>query len=212
MQVVLASNNRGKLTELAALLEDLPLELVAQGTLGIDAADETGTTFVENAIIKARHAARASGRAAIADDSGLVVPALGGAPGVRSARYAGPAADDAANRACLLTAMRGLAGAQRAGHFVCVMVYMRHADDPLPLVATAQWHGHILEKAVGSGGFGYDPLFGVDAAASHGARSAAELAPSEKNRLSHRGQAVRELAAGLAAELGTGAVAHGGKR
>ncbi|MEQ8659997.1 MAG: RdgB/HAM1 family non-canonical purine NTP pyrophosphatase [Gammaproteobacteria bacterium] len=201
MQVVLASNNRGKLAELAVLLDALPLTLVTQGELGIDAADESGTTFVENAIIKARHAARASGLAAIADDSGLVVPALGGAPGVHSARYAGPAADDAANRAQLLAAMRGFAGAERACHFVCVMVYLRHADDPLPLIASASWHGHVLAAPRGTGGFGYDALFGLAAGTAGNARSAAELAPAAKNHLSHRGQAVRALADALAAEL-----------
>lgn len=209
IRVVLASNNQGKLAELTELLAGLPFELVAQGRLGIDDADETGTTFVENAIIKARHAARVSGCAAIADDSGLVVPALGGAPGVRSARYAGDGADDAANRAHLLAAMASLGGIERACHFVCVMAYLRHADDPLPLLASAAWHGRVLEAARGSGGFGYDALFGLCAAAD--ARSAAELAPDEKNRLSHRGRAARALAADLAAECARHSEA-GGRR
>ncbi len=202
MRVVLASNNRGKLRELAAMLEALPLELVAQAELGVGEAEETGTTFVENAIIKARHAARSCGLPAIADDSGLVVPALAGAPGVRSARYAGAGADDAANRERLLHAMRGSHGADRACHFVCVMVYLRHADDPLPLIASGTWHGHVLAAPRGDGGFGYDPVFGLDDASSGGARSAAELPPVEKNRRSHRGQAVRALLAALEAELG----------
>jgi len=202
MRVVLASNNRGKLSELSAMLDALPLELVAQAELGVDEAEETGTTFVENAIIKARHAALACGLPAMADDSGLVVPALAGAPGVRSARYAGPHADDAANRERLLAAMRTLSGPARACHFVCVMVYLRHADDPLPLIASGTWHGHVLAAPRGSGGFGYDPLFGLDDATSGAACSAAELPPREKNRRSHRGQAVRALVAALTAELG----------
>jgi XTP/dITP diphosphohydrolase len=202
MRVVLASNNRGKLGELSAMLDALPLELVTQAELGVEEAEETGTTFVENAIIKARHAARSCGLPAIADDSGLVVPALAGAPGVRSARYAGPDADDAANRDRLLDAMGALRGADRACHFVCVMVYLRHADDPLPLIASGTWHGHVLAAPRGDGGFGYDPVFGLEDAPSAAARSAAELPPAEKNRRSHRGQAVRALVAALTVELG----------
>ena len=207
MRVVLASNNRGKLRELSAMLDALPLELVAQAELGVDEVEETGTTFVENAIIKARHAARTCGLPAIADDSGLVVPALAGAPGVRSARYAGADADDVANRERLLHAMRALHGADRACHFVCVMVYLRHADDSLPLIASGTWHGHVLAAPQGDGGFGYDPVFGLDEVPGVGARSAAELPPVEKNRRSHRGQAVGALVAALSAELGGGPAA-----
>ncbi|MGE0483159.1 MAG: RdgB/HAM1 family non-canonical purine NTP pyrophosphatase [Gammaproteobacteria bacterium] len=197
-EVVLASGNAGKLAELRELLAGLPLTLYAQSAFAVTEAEETGTTFVENAIIKARHAAAVTGRAAIADDSGLVVPVLEGAPGVHSARYAGPAAGDAANVARLLEAMRSHHGAARRCSFVCVMVYLRHAADPLPLIASAEWWGEVLEAPRGERGFGYDPVF----RAPERGCAAAELAPAEKNALSHRGRAVRGLAAALRAELG----------
>lgn len=198
MEVVLASGNRGKLAELTTLLAGLPLTLRAQSEFAVDAVEETGLTFVENAIIKARHAAGAAGLAAIADDSGLVVPALDGAPGVRSARYAGAAADDAGNLAKLLAALNGTPAAARGCRFVCVMVYLRHAADPLPLVATGQWQGQVLDAPRGTGGFGYDPIF-LGAGES---LTAAELPAADKNARSHRGQAVKALVGLLTAEFG----------
>lgn len=197
VDIVLASGNAGKLAELADLLGDLPVRLRTQAEFGVTAADETGTTFVENAIIKARHAAQACGRAAVADDSGLVVPGLAGAPGVRSARYAGVQASDADNVACLLAALAGRRDADRDCAFVCVMVCLRHAADPLPLIATGSWSGRVLEQPRGVGGFGYDPVF-LPAGET---RTAAELAPARKNALSHRGQAARALAALLHLEF-----------
>ncbi|MCB1747472.1 MAG: RdgB/HAM1 family non-canonical purine NTP pyrophosphatase [Gammaproteobacteria bacterium] len=196
-EVVLASGNAGKLAELRELLAGLPVSLRAQGEFGVGDADESGTTFVENAIIKARHAATATARPAIADDSGLVVPALAGAPGVRSARYAGPDAGDAANVARLLEALRAQPGASRRCCFVCVMVYLRHAADPLPLIASAEWWGEVLEAPRGARGFGYDPVF----LAPERGCAAAELEAADKNRLSHRGRAVAALVAALGAEL-----------
>jgi XTP/dITP diphosphohydrolase len=193
--VVLASDNEGKRAELAALLAPLGCELVPQRTFGIRTADETAATFIENALLKARHAARASGHAAIADDSGLVVDALGGAPGIRSARFAGEHATDADNNALLLAHLAGVADAARGATFHCVVTLLRAADDPAPLVGTGSWRGHILRSPRGSNGFGYDPLFQV---AGTG-RSAAELDAATKNAQSHRGQAVRALVAALAA-------------
>jgi len=190
-EVVLASGNRGKLAELEPLLAAFGWRLLAQSELGVETAAEEAVTFVENALGKARHATQATGRPALADDSGLIVPALGGAPGVRSARFAGENADDAANNARLLERLAGTP--DRRATFCCVLVLARAPDDPMPLVAQGRWHGHILETPRGEGGFGYDPLF-LDAAL---ARSAAELGPEEKNRRSHRGQAVRALAAAL---------------
>lgn len=186
-RVVLASGNRGKLRELQALLGG-DWKLLSQAELGIDGAAETGETFLENALLKARHAAAASGLPAIADDSGLEVDALGGAPGVHSARYAGADADDAANNARLLAELAGVPAAGRGARFRCVMVYLEHPDAE-PLVAEAAWEGRIAEAPRGSGGFGYDPLF-ID---PRDGRHSAELPPAEKNRRSHRGQAARRL-------------------
>ena len=186
-RIVLASANRGKLRELRELLTEADFEVLAQTELGISAAEEPHLTFLENALAKARHAAAQSGMAALADDSGLCLPALQGEPGVRSARFAGPAATDAENNDELLRRLQGVA--DRRAHYVCVLVAMRAADDPEPLVADARWHGSILHEPRGAGGFGYDPLFFVP---SHGC-SAAELAPLEKNRVSHRGVALRDL-------------------
>lgn len=187
MKIVLASSNRGKLTELRALLDPLGIEVESQAALGIGAAPEIRDTFVENALDKARHAARASGLPALADDSGLVVPMLGGAPGIRSARYAGDDADDDANNAKLISA---LGSAERpAAHFYCALVLLRHAEDPAPLVATARWHGVILAEPRGASGFGYDPHFYIDSLGC----TAAELPAGEKNRASHRGQAMAAL-------------------
>lgn len=187
-KIVLASSNAGKLREFAALLAQAGLEVVGQQALGIGAADEPHATFLENALAKARHASAASGLPALSDDSGLCVAALAGAPGVHSARYAGPDATDAGNNAKLLRELDGID--DRRAHYCCVLVAVRRADDPEPLVADARWHGEILRAPRGTGGFGYDPLFLLP---DRGA-SAAELSSDEKNRISHRGRALRELA------------------
>src|SRR5690606_32109795 len=159
MRVVVATGNAGKLAELRDLLADTGLELVAQGDLGIGEAEETGTTFIENALIKARHAARASGLPALADDSGLLVDALGGAPGLHTARYAGPQATAAANIARLLQELRDVPEEGRSARFYACLVLLRHADDPMPLVAEGEWRGRILGEPRGQAGFGYDPVF-----------------------------------------------------
>jgi XTP/dITP diphosphohydrolase len=179
MKIVLASSNQGKLKELQALLSPLDVELIPQSALNIEDAEETGLTFVENAIIKARHAAKISGLPAIADDSGLAVAALGGAPGIYSARYAGSPTNAKNNIQKLLQAMEN----------VPVLVFMLHADDPTPLISDGIWQGSILRTPRGDYGFGYDPVFYV--AAEN--KSSAELSPDVKNRLSHRGQALRNL-------------------
>jgi XTP/dITP diphosphohydrolase len=187
---VLATSNRGKLAELSALLADagVTIAVTAQSELGVDAPAETGTTFIENALIKARHAAHATGLPAIADDSGLTVDALGGAPGVRSARFAGDDADDAANTAKLLRLLAAAKGA-RTARFHCALVALEHPDDAAPLIATGTWRGEIAIAARGTNGFGYDPVF-FDATVN---RTAAELDAGEKNRVSHRGKALRAL-------------------
>jgi len=187
--LVLASGNAGKLAELRAMLADLPLTIVPQRELGVDDVPETGTTFVENALIKARHAAQVTGLPALADDSGLIVDALGGAPGLYSARYAGSPTDDAANNAKLLQALDGLPEAQRTARFYAVIVLLRHADDPQPLIAEGSWEGRILAAPRGHHGFGYNPVF-LDP--SHGL-TAAEMAPEQKNRISHRALALQAL-------------------
>lgn len=192
-RLVLASGNAGKLRELRATLAPLAVEVVAQAQLGIDAADEPHATFVENALAKARHAALASGLPALADDSGLCCAALGGAPGVHSARFAGEGASDADNNAELLRRMA--AHTDRRAHYVCVLVALRSADDPEPVIADARWYGAIVETPRGHGGFGYDPLFLVDGLGL----TAAELDPAHKNRISHRGQAMVLLAEQLRA-------------
>lgn len=191
---VLATGNPGKAAEIDALLAATGIEVVAQSAFGLAPAGEHGTTFVENAIAKARHAARGSGLPALADDSGLVVDALGGEPGVHSSRYAGPEANDAANNARLLKALKGVAPRERSARFVCVVVLMRHPGDPLPIVCEGVWEGTILTAPRGSGGFGYDPLFGPAGCPG----SAAELERAEKNRLSHRGRAFALLIERLA--------------
>jgi XTP/dITP diphosphohydrolase len=195
---VLASSNRGKAAELEALLKASgigPIELVAQSELGIASPPEDASTFVENALAKARHAARASGLPALADDSGLLVAAREGAPGVRSARNAGAAADDAANVARLLAALAHVpAGPERAARFVCVVVALAHADDPAPVVAQGEWRGQIAVAPAGGGGFGYDPVFFDPRLGA----TAAEVDSATKNRASHRGAAMRALAAALA--------------
>jgi XTP/dITP diphosphohydrolase len=186
-QIVLASGNLGKIKEIQAILEGHPI--IAQSAFNITEAEETGSTFIENAIIKARHAAFHSHLPAIADDSGIVVDALMGAPGVISARYAGIGASDQDNVQKLLVALEGVPESQRTARFICVMVFMEHADDPTPLIAQGVWEGFITTDAIGSQGFGYDPVFWVP---SHQCTSA-ELPATVKNALSHRGLAVRNL-------------------
>ncbi len=186
-QIVLASGNQGKIREIQAILQnDL---ILPQSQFQVAEPAETGATFVENAIIKARNAAQHCGLPAIADDSGLVVDALNGAPGVISARYAGIGASDQDNWQKLLHALDGIATAQRSARFICVMVYLRHADDPTPVIAQGIWEGRILDHAVGDHGFGYDPVFWVDAYQC----SSAQLTPAVKNTLSHRAQALHQL-------------------
>lgn len=192
-KLVLASNNAGKIRELQVLLSPLGFEIVAQGALGIPDAEETGSSFLENALIKARHAATLSGLPAIADDSGLEVDALDGAPGVYSARYAGLSASDGDNIDKLLAALSGVEAGRRSARFRCVMVFVRDAGDADPVVAEGCWEGRIGEACRGEGGFGYDPVFIVPETGL----SAAELSPEDKNRLSHRGQAASLLASRL---------------
>ena len=197
MELVLASGNVKKAKELTALLAPLGMNIRLQSEFNVIQLPEDGLTFIENALIKARAAALQTGLPAIADDSGLVVDALKGAPGIYSARYAGLDASDAANNAKLLTALRDVPETARTARFVSVVVYMRHAQDPLPLIAQGVWEGRILSEAVGVGGFGYDPLFYVP---THGCASA-ELDADEKNRISHRGQSMQALLAQLTALL-----------
>lgn len=192
-QIVLASSNAGKVREINRLLGDLGLSARPQSEYGVEDAEETGLTFVENAIIKARNAARHTGLAAIADDSGIEVDALNGAPGIYSARYAGPGASDRANLEKLLHELQGVAATERNARFQCLMVYLRHADDPTPLICQGTWEGSILLEPRGDNGFGYDPVFYVP---THDC-SSAELAADVKNSLSHRGQALRQLVAAL---------------
>ncbi|MDE2317442.1 MAG: RdgB/HAM1 family non-canonical purine NTP pyrophosphatase [Xanthomonadaceae bacterium] len=194
MKLVLASGNPGKLREFGALLATSGFEAVPQGQLGIDDAEETGLSFVENALLKARHAARASGLPALADDSGLCVAHLGGAPGLYSARYAGMHGDNSANNARLLRELDGVPDERRGAFFICVLALLRHADDPAPLIAEGRWHGRVLHAPRGAQGFGYDPLFLPNDESS----SAAELPPGLKNRISHRGRALADLRQQLA--------------
>lgn len=192
-RIVLASNNAGKVREFNQLLSDSELEVLPQSEFSVPDIEETGLTFVENAILKARNAAQHSGLPAIADDSGLEVDALGGAPGIYSARYAGAGASDLENLEKLLEALREVGDEQRGARFQCLMVYMRDARDPTPRIFQGTWEGRILRQPRGSGGFGYDPVFlvpGMD-------RASAELPPETKNRLSHRGQALRQLVTSL---------------
>lgn len=187
--IVLASSNPGKLAEIRAILAPTGVEVRPQDELEVAEADETGQTFVENAIIKARNAARATALPALADDSGLCVDAFNGAPGVRSARYAGAGASDADNTALLLDNMADVPGDRRGARFQCIIVLMRHAGDPTPVICQGTWEGSIQTGPTGSNGFGYDPVFHVP---THGC-SAAELDSETKNRLSHRGRALAEL-------------------
>ena len=195
-QWVLASNNKGKLAEFQRLFAEanLNVTIVPQGELGIEDAVEDGLSFVENAIIKARHASLISGLPAIADDSGLCVPVLGNAPGIYSARYAGEHGNDDKNNAKLVTDLQTMRSEQPIkGLFVCVLAMVRHADDSLPIIAQGLWRGEILEAPYGDGGFGYDPLFWLPERQA----TAASLSPADKNRISHRGQAIQQLLAQL---------------
>jgi XTP/dITP diphosphohydrolase len=188
-RVVLASNNKGKVREFTELLAGLHLEVLPQAQFNVSDAEETGLTFVENAIIKARHAARLTGLPAIADDSGIEVDAIDGAPGIYSARYAGTGATDNENNRKLLQALNDVPTSERTARYQCVIVYLRHALDPTPIICQGTWEGVILRQARGDGGFGYDPIFWVP---THDC-SGGELEPAEKNRISHRGKALRKL-------------------
>ncbi len=187
--LVLASRNEKKLAEMQGLLAPLGWRLRLISEFAADAAEETAPSFVENALLKARHAARVSGLPALADDSGLEVDALNGAPGVYSARYAGEPASDAANNQKLLSALAGIPDENRGARFISVLTLLRYADDPVPLIVQGEWRGRILERPRGANGFGYDPLF-LDPASG---LSAAELAPADKNARSHRAQAAQQL-------------------
>ena len=190
-RLVLASGNLGKLAEFNRFLQPLGFDLCTQTELGISEADEPYLTFIENALAKARHVARQSGLPALADDSGICVPALSGAPGVLSARFAGEPKSDQANNAKLVADLR--AHSNKSAYYYCALVYVRSADDPQPLIAEGRWDGEIIETARGQGGFGYDPHFWLASLS----KTAAELEPAEKNQLSHRGQALRQLVAKL---------------
>jgi len=195
MKLVLASGNSGKLRELRTLLADLPVQLIAQQELGVSEAEETGLSFVENALIKARHASQHSGLPALADDSGLLVDALKGEPGLHSARFAGKNSTAQANNAKLLAALHGQPAAQRRAQFYTAIVVLRYATDPQPLICQGIWHGRILESPCGNQGFGYDPLFFDE----HLGLSAAQMTPEQKNTRSHRAQALQQLRQQLAA-------------
>ena len=186
-KLVIASNNPGKLRELQLTLASLSIEILTQAQLGIDEAEEPHCTFIENALAKARHVSRISGLPALADDSGLCVAALGGAPGVQSARYAGEPKSDSRNNEKLLQAMAGVA--DRRAHYYCVLVLVRHTDDPQPLIAEGEWHGEIAQQMRGEGGFGYDPLFWLPQLN----KMSAELSRDEKAQISHRAQALHIL-------------------
>lgn len=188
-QFVLASGNAGKLREFSQMLAEKHIELLPQSAFNVTEAEETGLTFVENAILKARHACEATGLAALADDSGLEVDALKGAPGIYSARYAGVGAGDQANIDKLLQALAGKPETERSARYQCVLVYMCHALDPTPLICQASWEGRILTERLGEGGFGYDPVFYIPELHC----SAAQLNPADKQQHSHRGKAMREF-------------------
>ncbi len=188
-QIILASNNKGKVREIGQLLADFHMEVLPQSAFDISEVEETGLTFVENAILKARHAAEHSGLPALADDSGLEVDALDGEPGIYSARYAGVGASDEQNLQKLLAELKDVPEAQRSARFQCLMVYMRHGADPTPIIAQGTWEGRITFEPQGENGFGYDPVFFVP---EHGCTSA-QLPAEVKNRLSHRGKALRQL-------------------
>lgn len=195
--LVLASGNRGKLRELVVMLKPLGWSIVPQGQWNVPEAVEDGPGFIENALIKARHAAKLTGMPALGDDSGLVVDALDGAPGIFSSRYAGDTADDGANNLKLLAALEGVPESARSAHFYCAMALVRNEGDPAPLIATGKWRGRIMEAPAGHDGFGYDPLFWVPERGC----SAAELEPADKNRLSHRGQALAVMVGQIRSEF-----------
>ncbi|MAC47444.1 MAG: non-canonical purine NTP pyrophosphatase, RdgB/HAM1 family [Oceanospirillum sp.] len=188
-KLVLASGNKGKLKEFGQVLAPLGFEVVPQSEFNVPEVDETGLTFVENALLKAREASRVSGLPAMADDSGIEVDALNGAPGIYSARFSGPGATDQKNNDKLLQELSGLPEQERSARYWCVLVYLRHADDPTPIIAQGSWEGRILEAPQGDGGFGYDPLFWVESESC----AAAQLTPEQKNKLSHRGKATLDL-------------------
>jgi XTP/dITP diphosphohydrolase len=188
-QLVLASNSAGKVREFSALFAPLGIAIIPQGDLGIAAAEEPYFTFAENALTKARYASKESNLPALADDSGICIAALGGKPGVRSARYAGEEASDAQNNAKVIAELRGVSN--RRAHYVCALVFIRHALDPEPVIVQTQWHGEFIDVPRGGAGFGYDPHFFIPALG----KTAAELDPAEKNKISHRGQALRQLLA-----------------
>lgn len=197
-QVVLATGNKGKVKELARMLSGLGIEVLPQSEFAVSEVAETGSTFVENAIIKARHAAKQTGLPAIADDSGLAVDALGGAPGVYSARYSGEQATDQSNIIKLLDAMADVPKDKRQAKFLCVLVFMRHADDPTPIICQGEWAGEITSEQHGENGFGYDPVFWVEEQNC----SSAQLLPEQKNELSHRGKALKLMLAQLHNKMG----------
>jgi len=204
LKIVLASGNAGKIRELQEMLAELDMQVVPQRELNIGDIEETGLCFVENAILKARHAASESGLPAIADDSGLEVDLLNGAPGIYSARFAGETATDASNNSKLLELLGDTALQQRSARYQCVIVYMRHATDPTPIICQGSWEGHIALEAKGDGGFGYDPLFYLQELNCH----AAEIDKKQKNLISHRGKAIAELLVKLAADKATRATPH----
>jgi XTP/dITP diphosphohydrolase len=189
MRIVVASGNLGKLRELSALLSGLDFELLTQSSCGVNGIEETGASFLHNALLKARHASRETGLPALADDSGLEVDALGGAPGIHSARYAGPAATDADNNAKLVRSLAGVPAERRTARYRCVLAFVRSGEDQRPLIAEGAWEGRIVDSPRGHGGFGYDPHFCLPDLG----KTAAELDAQTKNALSHRGQAMRRL-------------------
>lgn len=196
-KIVLATGNKGKVKELSKMLSAFNFDVVAQSEFSVSEVPETGTTFVENAIIKARHAARISGLPAIADDSGLAVDALGGAPGVYSARFAGAQADDKDNIIKLLADLKDVPIDKRQARFLCVLVFLRHANDPTPLICQGEWHGSISTDIIGENGFGYDPVFWL----TEQKCSSAQLSPEQKNSLSHRGKALALLVKAMEEQL-----------
>lgn len=199
MRIVLATHNAGKVRELQQLLAPFGFDVEPLSRYTTNAVAETGLTFVENAILKARHAAQAARLPAIADDSGIEVDALSGAPGIHSARYAGDGASDQANLDKLLRALRDVSENERTARYQCALVFMRAPSDPAPLICQASWEGRILATPRGSGGFGYDPVFAIDDTG----QTAAELTPEAKNAMSHRGKALRQLIAELRSRYGT---------
>ncbi len=189
MKIVIASENQGKLKEIQAFFHDVPISVVAQNEYAVPAVEETGLSFIENAILKARHAAKFCQLPALGDDSGLVVDALNGAPGIYSARYAGFAADMPANIHKLLSQLEQVADHQRSAHYYCAIAFVRHEEDPVPIVTCAKWDGFILREEKGQQGFGYDPLFWLPSLQC----TAAELDTQQKNSLSHRAQALKQF-------------------